>query len=307
MSEGPMLYGSLTTSFVSQDGNTSMENNGSLWGVVGSSEASEGLSVIYHYEQGIDITKSGLSSGRLSYIGLEGGFGKLAVGQQVAAYHKHVQSLTGKTWWATHHAATGTRVPSMVTYSASTGPIGFQLDVVMHSDLESADPTKQALGSVKGKSVDQVALGMTVDTGFAKLGLGAISKDYGNAMEDKVGSVKVSGIGVSAPVGGLNVYASWNQIKDDKVAADVRDTKMKKMFAGINGPLGDTGLSFALNMSDIDDDNPMTEDGENPWNAHISKSLGGGATVALEYIDLDKDSKMPADKNQTAVSFSVAF
>ena len=300
-----------------------MENNGSLWGVVGSTEASEGLNVLYHYEQGINITKSGVSSGRLSYVGLEGGFGKLAVGQQVGAYHKHIQSLTGKTWWATHHANTGTRVPSMVSYSASTGPIGFQVDFVMHGDVapmvdatghEDADVTadkkaaeaklvdSKALGSVKGKSVDKVALGMTVDTGFAKLGLGAISKDYGDGTEDKVGSVKVSGIGVSAPVGGVNVYASWNQIKDEVVATK-NSTKMKKTFAGINGALGDTGLSFALNMSDIDDGNDMTEDGENPWNAHIARSLGGGATVALEYIDHDDKTV----KNETAVTMSVAF
>ena len=60
------------------------------------------------------------------------------------------------------------------------------------------------------------------------------------------------------------------------------------MHARVIGPLGDTGMSFAVNVHNIPDKKGV---GENPWNAHVSKSLGGGARLAFEYIDNDSEDE----------------
>ena len=59
--------------------------------------------------------------------------------------------------------------------------------------------------------------------------------------------------------------------------------KTRHMHAGVSGSLGDTGMSFAINVAN----HPDSSDGENPWNFNVSKSLGGGASLAFEYIDND--------------------
>ena len=78
------------------------------------------------------------------------------------------------------------------------------------------------------------------------------------------------------------------------------------MRFSVTGPLGDTGMSFAVNVHNNPDKKGV---GENPWNAHVSKSLGGGARLAFEYIDNDDDVDDDGKKkaNEALVHLQVDF
>ena len=82
--------------------------------------------------------------------------------------------------------------------------------------------------------------------------------------------------------------------------------KTKQMRFSVTGPLGDTGMSFAVNVHNNPDKKGV---GENPWNAHVSKSLGGGARLAFEYIDNDDDVDDDGKKkaNEALVHLQVDF
>lgn len=92
----PVLYGRVNINLVNEDvdgGDSTwdLENNSSRLGVKGSEDLGNGLSAIYQFEFNVDAADSGaLDKGRLSYVGLSGGFGTFAVGRQWTPYYNTV-------------------------------------------------------------------------------------------------------------------------------------------------------------------------------------------------------------------------
>ena len=310
-------YGSFRAIMHSQDGHTTMKSNGSRWGVKGSSEVSEGLTAVYLYEENLDLgTATIKDDNRLSYVGLSGGFGSITMGQVWSATYNHPGVLTDNGIWSGNSGLTTARTNNTVSYAAATGPISFQVDMQM-------DPK----GDVADRSVDMSQIGMSIDTGFATVALGAKNKATADrTSKEKNGSKKLTSIAVSVPVGGFTVAAGWHQLKTKMDAqAAVRavdatpgkvgsaamamtpeiDMKDKQTQFSLTGPLGDTGMSFGMNFADVDKgDDTDAADGSNPWNVHAAKSLGGGASVALEYIDADTGAD---DDTETVVQLRVDF
>ena len=168
-----------------------MMSNGSRWGVKGSSEVSEGLTAVYRYEEDLNLANATLGAGnRLSSVGLSGGFGTVTLGQIWSASYNHVGVLTDNGVWSGNQSQIG-RTGSALSYSASSGPVSFQIDANMNGGT--------------GRSVDMAQLGMSFDTGAAKVGLAVITK------ESAKDSTRQSSIGVSVPVGGLTLYSSWSE------------------------------------------------------------------------------------------------
>jgi len=63
-------------------------NSASRLGVRGSEDLGGGLSAIYQYEFGVDMTEGGnFNSNRPKYVGLKGGFGQLTLGTQDTPYY----------------------------------------------------------------------------------------------------------------------------------------------------------------------------------------------------------------------------
>ena len=87
-------YGSLRAGWESNAaGQAGVVDNGSRWGIKGSSEVSEGLSAVYRFETKIDSSNAGSPGGRLSYVGLSGGFGTLTIGQVWSAAYNHIGGI----------------------------------------------------------------------------------------------------------------------------------------------------------------------------------------------------------------------
>jgi predicted porin len=68
-----------------------VQNNASRLGVLGAEDLGGGLSAVYQYEFGVDVTDGGnLQGDRPKFVGLKGGFGQLTVGTQVTPYYEVV-------------------------------------------------------------------------------------------------------------------------------------------------------------------------------------------------------------------------
>ena len=185
-----------------------MKSNGSRWGVKGSNEISEGLSGIYRYEENLDLSSATLKAdNRLSYVGLSGGFGSITLGRVFSASYNHVGVLTDYGVASTNAAST-VRTSNTVSYSASTGPVSFQVDAKMKSD--------------NARSVDAAELGLSFDTGAATVGLAFRDE---NTKDNKT---KQSAIGFSIPVGGLTLYSSWTESKVTTFATPDREEETRK-------------------------------------------------------------------------------
>jgi predicted porin len=93
-----ILYGSARVSVDYNDEDPAsaywdVVNNSSRIGVLGSEELGGGLSAVYQYEFGVDMTEGGnLESNRPKFVGLKGGFGTLTLGTQESPYY-HVASI----------------------------------------------------------------------------------------------------------------------------------------------------------------------------------------------------------------------
>ncbi|HRD67397.1 MAG TPA: porin [Candidatus Competibacter sp.] len=94
-----ILYGSARASinYLDQDDNNDfwdVVNDDSRLGVTGSEDLGGGLSAVYQYEFGVDLTEGGnLNSNRPKLVGLKGGFGTLTIGTQETPYY-HVAGVT---------------------------------------------------------------------------------------------------------------------------------------------------------------------------------------------------------------------
>ena len=70
------------------DGYLDIVNNASRLGVRGEEDLGGGLSAIYQYECGVDVTEGGnLNSNRPKWVGLKGGFGSITAGTQWTPYY----------------------------------------------------------------------------------------------------------------------------------------------------------------------------------------------------------------------------
>ena len=104
----------------------------------------------------------------------------------------------------------------------------------------------------------------------------------------------------------LNLHQENDFVRAALVKTQRRvDMKDKQTQFSLTGPLGDTGMSFGVNFADVDKgDDTDAADGSNPWNVHVARSLGGGASVAFEYIDADTGAD---DDSETVVQLRVDF
>lgn len=99
-----ILYGSARVSvdYIDEDSTDPFDNSNGVWdvtnnssrlGVLGSEDLGGGLSAIYQYEFGVDVTDGGnLESNRPKYVGLKGGFGQISLGTQETPYY-HVAGI----------------------------------------------------------------------------------------------------------------------------------------------------------------------------------------------------------------------
>jgi len=113
-----ILYGSARVSvdyndeegadLFNNDGYWDVVNNSSRLGVLGTEDLGGGLSAVYQYEFGVDLTEGGnLEGNRPKFVGLRGGFGTVTLGTQETPYF-HVagvvdifntdKSLGGTAW-----------------------------------------------------------------------------------------------------------------------------------------------------------------------------------------------------------------
>ena len=85
-------------------------------------------------------------------------------------------------------------------------------------------------------------------------------------------------------------------------AEEEKKAKDRQVHYGISGSLGDSGMSYAINGADKQNDTT-------PWNFNVSKSLGGGASLAFEYVDYDDDVDDDGKKkaNESLLRLKVDF
>ncbi len=115
---------------------------------------------------------------------------------------------------------------------------------------------------------------------------------------DNPGS-KSNHISAQFGIGGLTVALGHSQMKSND---PMKTMKQKTNFVGVNGGIGDTGLSWVAFHREIK--NPENKAGkQKKWTVGLSKSLGGGASAYVEHGNNPKGD----GKNGTVVALKIDF
>ena len=335
-------------------------SNGSRWGVKGSNELSDGLTAVYQFEAGINAANAdtGKDNGRLSYAGLSGGFGTLVVGKVNAAAYGHAGVVVNNGYALGGGPLLGSKLAHAISYATSVGNVSFQVDV--QANKTGGNSKKVEGTTMEDKNIDSSQFGATMLLGESgKIALGHVNEDAADKMSNKhshlVGQYTVGGmtlhLGMSQQkktddthtVKGLQTEYDAQSFSDlatyEKFLAAnsgmVKNKKVKTIFYGASGSLGDTGVSYFLEfqnhstsgkefaLDDVggdsitagnpptigtyDDDKVVTanvdKNKHTSWTIGLSRSLGTGTAVYLEHSEPDQDKT----KATTVLGLQVNF
>ena len=296
------------------------------------------MTAVYRFETKIDSANADLEGGRLSYVGLSGGFGTVTVGQVWSASYNHFGAIVDQGHKYTDPETTF-RTANTISYAVDVGSVSFQADVSGNpgggwsETARAAAAADEPKAAAEDKDIDASQFGATLALGEnAKVALSHINYDA-----RKKQSKKHTAVAGACTIGGMTMFLGYGQqkIKDDgaftaseatgtaakpkRVATDRKD---KTTFLGVHGGLGDTGVNFVMVArskkasgkervdalgggvaADFAAAADIDEEKTTPWVIGLSRGLGGGASVILEHSNVDDDSK----KNTTGLFLAVNF
>ena len=287
---------------------TGVADFGSRWGIRGSSEVSEGLTAVYNYETAIDSTDASAGDGRLSYVGLSGGFGTITIGHIWGAAYNHFGGIVDQAQNYGSSGPAGARFSNALSYSVSVGNVSLQADALMdQSTVESGDGFNfgATLGGLMETGSIAIAHRKFQDKGAESRSASFIAGNYGiGDMTVFLGySQDSTDYGISATCTAASITATTDSCTNDG--------KDKFTYAGLHGGVGDTGVNYVFTMRSEKtstngfgwrdaDGNGTFDSGENvatsgsdtinPWTFGLSRSLGGGATLRFEHGEPDDDT-----------------
>ena len=313
-------YGSLRVGVESSDSQTSVKDGDSHWGIRGSAEASEGLTAVYRFETMIDAATAGNPGGRLSYVGLSGGFGSVTVGQVWSASYNATGAITDNAnFYGDSH--TTYRQGHVVSYAFSNDAFSLQLDA-SYSDGDPVDADGNGNDN-PADDLEQLEFGLTVNTGeMGRIALSYVDDKFQSFENDKF--IDDTGLNIDEhtqwrtkstifagefSVGDLKIYVgsgktNYSNISptSKNIASSAVRADQKVTFFGTRGSIGDKGLDYVFQWRDV-------KDSHEPWVLALNKSLGGGATVSFEHGNFDGELKDDGTvkANATRLSLQVDF
>ena len=286
-------YGSLRAGVESLDGNVAVKDGESYWGIQGSTEAGEGLAAVYQFEQNISIEDAGQPGGRLSYVGLSGGFGSLTVGRIWSASYNAVGTITDNSY---HYgdSQTSYRHGHAISYAFSNDLMALQIDAAKSDD----DPDEETQVSDENLyDFEKVEFGLSINVGdIGKVAVAHIDNKYKRKLTNIISTIdKHNTIAAEVSVNDLRVYVGVQKNRREFREGVIGLDEWKTTFFGIAGGFGDSGIDYVFQWRDI-------EDSHKPWSLGLGKSLGGGASMNIEHANNDGDSA-----NATRVTLRVDF
>lgn len=286
------LYGSMRLHAGSgTDSDLNVENDASRMGIKGSADTSiDGVKAIYQLEAFIGsdnatdatLTQNEASfglDGRLAYVGLTGGFGTVAVGQQWTPLYSMVTGVTDMTINETGETSQYLRVDSAVAY-VSPNMGGFTVAAVVVGD---------------GRSAAEVAANDTSDADHyelvAKYAVGGLTVALGAHEASLAAGTDVVALSAAYTMDALTVAALYQEV-DVAAAASVNPYEVAASYT-----MGATKLIGTYYNKDL----AVDTDG---YNLEVQHKLGNQATI---YANYNADEVGTVDTNAYGVGLRVDF
>jgi len=275
------VYGHVHNALVSKsyenpetDTTVDIDSLASRFGFRANSDLGNGLTGHAHLEIGVnaDQKDSGTNT-RLGYVGLSGGFGKVTVGSQNAAF-KGSLHMDQSIWEGGIGGTTGSRHSNTIKYANSVGPLSLQVD------LKANDSDT----NIQGPKGDGGAIGLKAAlTDGIELGLAAEMNEDAGMDNDWIG---VSG---KVTVGQFFGALGWtNNEETDANGKTTTDIDYTQFWAGADVAPG-TSVVFGYGQEDDGKENSPTP---SATTFGVFHDMGGGLSVWYEgQVNDDDDDK----------------
>lgn len=250
------------------DGIWDIRNAGTRWGVRGSEDLGNGLSAIYHIETNIDADSyngnGNGQTGRLAWVGLQGGFGAVKIGAQWTPYYNALGAadiFNELNWYDKYQGPF--RQNSSILYETPGSITAFKGEVMLVMDGGDSliDPLNRESG------IDIYDIGASGN--FGPVYVGAAYRNNEVADSDQwgiAGSFDFAGASIAA------LYENWDFDGDDG------DT----YYLTAQYAFGNNILKAGWGRAD-----PDNGDNADEWGIGFQHNMSSRTRVWVEYADDD--------------------
>jgi len=265
-------------------------NNASRIGFKGVEDLGSGLKATFVLENGIntdDGTAADSSSAfsRLSYVGLQGGFGSVLLGKQNTQMKTALSQIdpfgtagmaSAITYFGGKTAGTiPERVANQITYTTPniggfSGSLGYTFGEV-EGDTSANSAWGAQLGYVNGP----------LDVQF-----GYNDADQSTDAGVKLSDTKIAMLGATYDFGVLKLHGAYGQKKLDSETAG-GDIKVKSALIGVTVPFG----ANAIRAEYVNNNDDRSDYDNNFWALSYTYSLSKRTTLYATYATVDNDNK----------------
>ena len=289
------LYGSARGSVVWTDPDTRMSdeedndfwdvrNHSSRLGVRGSEDLGNGLSAIYQYEFGVDLTEGGnFNSNRPRVLGLRGGFGQISLGTQ----------------WTPYYNVAGRVDVFNASFFNLNKPIFRRDNTVVYNTPSIGgfvgESQIQMDGVNRDQDIDEYSLGFNYSNGPFGVGAAYISNEF-NDSDNWVVSAGFSAGAFS--VAALYEDGDYNTVltEDDPDGPDLSTASLVASYTFGNNIIR-AGVSARDNddiLDELDDDDidalDVFDDDQIEYALGLQHNLSNRSRVWVEFQDIEDDS-----------------
>jgi predicted porin len=258
------FYGSIRigTMYSDPGGNADAELTLRSWasrmGFQGNTDLANGLNAFGKYEFGVDTRSGDNGNGALStrhaYVGLQGDFGKVTLGQTYHTWYNTVIGPVDQPWWGSCNGCVGSngRNDDGLSYAGTFGKIGVGATAYL-------SPTE---GAAEAEDLDGMEVGVTFDAAGLKIGVG---------LQDLEGSETVIGVAVSGSTDTIGYAANLTS------------------QGGANGADDSTGVDVYLSYNNVYLDFGVIDSGDQStgFTLGYTKSIGEATTAWFELSSFD--------------------
>lgn len=272
------------------DGNTvDVSGVSSRFGFKGTGDIGNGLTAFgrYEFSTTTDKEQNNVNDLRLGFVGLSGGFGSVAIGNQWSAYFNSVGTFISPTYslgYYLYSSVTGGpfRTSNTIKYSNSFGPVSLELDARLNESGEDNDVAEKLNG-------DGFGIGVTINpTDNITLALAADSEENNNVTDEDTGAISTvedtDRFGVAGKVSFGNVGVALGYQKWEQGAAE-RD--LIQLYVDV--AIGEKN-TLLLGVGQATVTNPGAAETE-PTMAFLGfyHNMGGGLKLYIEATSVDED------------------
>lgn len=304
-----------------QDEGLGLMSVASRVGVKGEHDINDDLTALYRYEFAVDATEATINAGnRLSWIGLEGEFGRLKAGRVWSAWYTHLGYNTDRSqfWGGTgyygypsfglNEGMPTTRVSDTVQYTYggggySTDPFTFTAEIMMDGSSAGVSAKGDALeegGTADPQDMDLITLAGQATFGDVSVNA-ALRQQSSN---DETVDIEPSQTGVGVRWNSGPLYLGGSYIQTDRDTDDNDSPSMVEVLATYEF---DDGLTGQLSVSQLDND--MDNDAGNTTGvfAQLDQSLTEQLNVYIEGQSLDVDGGDGEDSSPMVVLTGLGY